>query len=82
MPYITSIERLALKRGREEGLEKGRAEGILEGIEWDLESKFGSSGRKLLPRARALGSVAALRRFARFLKSAKNIEQVRSRLGE
>ncbi len=74
MPYITSFERLAKEEGREEG--------ILEGIELDLETKFRSSGRKLLPKVRALGSLEALRRFARFLKKAKNIEQVRLRLSE
>ncbi|MCI0639586.1 MAG: hypothetical protein L0Y72_18930 [Gemmataceae bacterium] len=78
MPYITSIERLAMRKGREEG----REEGILEGIELDLQTKFGSNGRKLLPKVRALGSVAELRRFARFLKIAKSITQVRSRLIE
>ncbi|MCI0740535.1 MAG: hypothetical protein L0Y72_15920 [Gemmataceae bacterium] len=78
MPYITSFERLA----KEEGREEGREEGFLEAIEMDLETKFGSSGRKLLPKVRTLGSLDALRRFARFLKRAKNIEQVRSRLSE
>ncbi|MCI0381278.1 MAG: hypothetical protein L0215_27145 [Gemmataceae bacterium] len=70
MPYITSIERLAKK------------EGILEGIELAMEMRFGSSGRKLLPKVRALGSVDEVRRFARFLKNAKSIEQVRSRLSD
>lgn len=32
MPYITTAERIGLKKGREEGRQKGRQEGILEGI--------------------------------------------------
>ncbi len=93
MPYITSIERLARKEGREEGRKEGRKEGreegreegrdvLLESIELVLEAKFSSSGRKLLPKVRALGSVDELRRFVRFLKNAKSIEHVRSRLTE
>jgi hypothetical protein len=86
MPYITSIERLALKEGRKEGREEGREEGLeqglLEGIELDLRTKFGASGRKLLSKVRALGGVAELRKFARYLKTAKNLEDVRSRLAK
>ncbi|MCI0643100.1 MAG: hypothetical protein L0Y72_18455 [Gemmataceae bacterium] len=81
MPYITSFERLAKKEGREEGREEGR-DALLESIEIVLESKFGSSGRKLVPKVRALGSVDELRRFVRFLKNAKSIDQARSRLSE
>nr|VFJ47937.1 MAG: Putative transposase, YhgA-like [Candidatus Kentron sp. FM]VFJ62057.1 MAG: Putative transposase, YhgA-like [Candidatus Kentron sp. FM]VFK07319.1 MAG: Putative transposase, YhgA-like [Candidatus Kentron sp. FM]VFK07903.1 MAG: Putative transposase, YhgA-like [Candidatus Kentron sp. FM] len=31
MPYVTSVERLAIQRGMQQGLEKGRLEGRLEG---------------------------------------------------
>jgi predicted transposase/invertase (TIGR01784 family) len=33
MPYVTSIERHALKQGRLEGIELGKKEGIEQGIE-------------------------------------------------
>ncbi|MCI0684635.1 MAG: hypothetical protein L0Y71_21270, partial [Gemmataceae bacterium] len=79
MRYVTSIERIALKEAREEGREEGR-EGILEGIEFLLEEKFGSRDRKLLSKVRSLGGVPELRRFLRFLKDAKTLEEVRSRL--
>ena len=31
MPYITSIERMGLERGRQEGLQQGRQEGLQQG---------------------------------------------------
>ena len=36
MPYIASIERLAKKEGREQGLEEGREQGLEEGREEGL----------------------------------------------
>lgn len=73
MPYLSSIERNALAKGREEG----REEGLLEGIELVLDARFGQSGRRLLSKVRALGDVSELRRFARFLKTAKTLADVR-----
>jgi len=37
MPYITSVERVGMKKG------------LLKGIELGLEVKFGAEGLKLLP---------------------------------
>ena len=92
MPYVTSIERLAIKEGREQGLELGREQGLeqgreqglrqglLEGIDMDLHAQFGQAGRKLLPKVRALDGLPELRRFARFVKSAKSLAEVRAHL--
>lgn len=76
MPYLSSIERKALDRGREEG----REEGLLDGIAILLETKFGKAARKLLPQVQALGTVAELRRFMRFLESTKSLDEVRKKL--
>jgi len=84
MPYVTSIERLArkegLEEGRQEGLEEGRQEGLLEAIALDLEIKFRSAGKKLLPRIRALHDIEKLRALARAVKSAETIEDVKRSL--
>jgi predicted transposase/invertase (TIGR01784 family) len=96
MPYLTSIERLALdeglkkglEQGREKGLEQGREqgreqglrEGLLESIDLDLTENFGRPTRKLLEQIHAISDIARLRRFARFLKKAKTLEEVREHL--
>jgi len=45
MPYVTSVERLAIQRGMqqglEQGLEQGRLEGKIEGLERLLVKRFG-----------------------------------------
>jgi hypothetical protein len=73
MPYQTSIERHALKEGREQGFR--------EGIAVALEAKFGKPGRKLLPQVRELQDLAALRALSRaLLKSATTLDEVRKLL--
>lgn len=83
--YVSSIERLGYQRGVEEGIEKGiekgREEGLLEGIALVLDARFGASGLKLLPKVNALGELAQLRKFSRFLKTAKTLKEVRDYFG-
>jgi len=94
--YLSSIERHGFKKGLEEGLQKGLAkgiekgikrgraegqsEGLLEGIEIVLETKFGVDGTKLLRKVKQLDGFTALRNFAKFLKRATTIAEVREYL--
>ncbi len=73
MPYVTSIERFALERGRQEGLE----EGLLKAIALGLELKFGAAGKRLLPKIQALHNVERLNALTRALKSAETIEEIK-----
>jgi flagellar biosynthesis/type III secretory pathway protein FliH len=85
MPYLSSIERNALEKGIEQGLEQGiqqgLQEGLLLGIEIALQAKYGRQGEKLMAQVRALNDLPRLRRFARFLKTAKTLAEVREFLG-
>jgi hypothetical protein len=74
--YITSVERLAIKRG----IEKGLKQGLRECIALALETKFGEDSRKLLRRVRAVDDVASLRALSRALKTASTLEEVRQLL--
>jgi hypothetical protein len=84
MPYVTSIERLALAEGREIGREEGREVGLLEGLQEGLvvalEAKFGPTGRKLTSKVKQIQHLAQLRTLEKKIKAAKSIESVRKHL--
>jgi hypothetical protein len=73
MPYVTSVERMALERGRQEGF----VEGLLEGIAVALETKFGAAGKRLLRKARGIEDLERLRALARALKTAESLDDIR-----
>ncbi len=42
MPYVTSVERMGLERGRQEGRQEGRDEGIREALRRIVQARFGT----------------------------------------
>jgi len=86
MPYITSVERRALERGRQEGRQEGRLEGevsgLQEGIELALELKFGADGLALMPAVREVRKPELLRSIRQTLRTAETLEPVRALLSE
>jgi hypothetical protein len=75
MPYVTSIERLALeksrKEGRKEGREEGREEGLLKGIKSVLEIRFGPEAAAIMTQVRHLSSAAVLEKV---LQASKTVD--------
>jgi hypothetical protein len=69
MPYVTSIERLAM--------EEGHREGLLEGIKLMLEAKFAETDKQLLEDIRAVTDLRKLRKLARGITKAKTAVEVR-----
>jgi hypothetical protein len=72
MKYVSSVERVILKREKE----ASHAEGLREGIADLLESKFGAPGLELLPKVESLRGLAELRKFAQFLKKAATLDEL------
>jgi hypothetical protein len=68
MPYVTSIERLALEKGREEGL--------LEGIQSVLEIRFGREAAAIMTQVRHLSSTAVLEKVLQAAKTANRPEDL------
>ena len=76
MPYVTSIERIALERG----LEQGEVRGLRRGIELGLELKFGEAGLQLLPLVRAVERLDVLQAVQESIRTAPNADEIRDLL--
>ena len=89
MPYITSVERIGIKKGIEQGMQQGMQQGIqqgmqqgmqqglLAGIELGLELKFGSEGLRILPEVSKVEDVDVLRAIHEGLKRANTVDELR-----
>jgi hypothetical protein len=69
VPYITSVER--------HGIEKGKREGLLEGITICLKLRFGAEGVALLPTIRAVTDVDRLQAILKAMETAADFEELR-----
>jgi hypothetical protein len=76
MPYVTSIERFAMEKGRE----KGRLQGLMEGLALVLEEKFGVGGARLMSRVRKVQNADELLTLAKAIKNAATLAEARALL--
>jgi hypothetical protein len=65
MPYITSVERLAIKKE------------LLTGLELALELKFGTEGLQFLPELRTVHDIDVLRAIQQAIRTATSLDDLR-----
>jgi hypothetical protein len=65
MPYVTSVERIGIKKG------------LKQGIELSLELKFGSEGLLLMPEISEINDLDVLETIMSGIKTAKTIDELR-----
>ncbi len=73
MPYITSVER----RGIEKGKKEGATGGLLKGIETSLEIKFGAEGLEIFPEISQIQDVDVLEAILTGIKTKNTLEELR-----
>lgn len=74
MPYVTSIERRAEERGRQQGL----LTGTLDAIGLGLELKFGSDGLRLLTEISQIHDLEVLKTIQEGLRRVNSIDELRA----
>lgn len=81
MPYVTSFERVGIKKGlqqgRVEGLQQGLRKGFLSAIEFGLDLKFGAAGLALLKEIRQIEAIAMLQEIQNALRTATTLDELR-----
>ncbi|HRI12225.1 MAG TPA: Yae1 family protein [Verrucomicrobiota bacterium] len=94
MPYVTSIERLGIQKGRQEGLQEGRQEGIQKGllvgrveaaredIQEALLARFGPLPAELIQAIEAVSERAQLRRWLRLAVTVPSLEAFQGAMSE
>ncbi|MBI2565764.1 MAG: hypothetical protein HYV63_01860 [Candidatus Schekmanbacteria bacterium] len=80
MPHVLSIERIAEKRSREEGLQEGRQQGLrdclIEAMALGLELRFGESGAGLSALVEKITDLDRLRKIKRAIAEGASLDAV------
>lgn len=77
MPYVTSVERRAEKRGQIKGEIEGQRQELYAGIEVALDIKFGSAGLDLMLTILQIEDVDILRTIRNSIKTASTPDELR-----
>ena len=75
MPYITSVERMAIQQGREQ-----MRRVLLESLALGLELKFGDAGIEIVPEVSQIEDVKQLRAIQSGLRTAQIVGELRQTL--
>ncbi len=78
MPYVTSFERIGIKKG----VKKGLVTGLEEAVEAVLEARFGKKGVQLLAKVDLPKDFRGLRRLRRNLLGAQSLGEAASLVGK
>lgn len=73
MKYVTSIERIGIKQG----LQQGSQQSLLKGIALGLELKFGDEGLRELPEIRKITDIDVLNAILERIKTLSTINELR-----
>ena len=81
MRYVTSVERIGIQQGIEQGtkqgIEQGTKQGLIKGIALCLKLKFGESGTNLLPEIEQITDVDTLSAVLDAIETVDTVEQLR-----
>jgi flagellar biosynthesis/type III secretory pathway protein FliH len=87
--YITTAERIGMKKGFEQGLQQGMQQGLQQGIqqgiqrgllkaiELGLKLKFGVEGLRIYPEIKKIEDVDVLEAISEAIETAQSIEDIR-----
>jgi hypothetical protein len=81
VPYITSVERLGIEKGKCEGLIEGKREGLLKALTLGLKLKFGTEGLALMPVLQVITEVDKLETLCDAIESLPSLEEFRQLCG-
>jgi hypothetical protein len=77
MTYISSVERIGIRKGLEQGRQEGRQEGLLDGIALALDLKFGDESQPVIAEIRQLGDLAIIQAIYDAIKTAGSLDALR-----
>jgi hypothetical protein len=81
MSYITSVERIGMRKGLEQGLaqgrQEGRREGLLDGIALALELKFGAESEPMMAEIRQIADLSVIQAVYDAIKTVQTLADLR-----
>ena len=76
MRFVTSAERIGIKKGLKLGEERGETRVLIEAIEDILDIKFGEKGIFMMNRIKGIEDIKRLRAIKAFIKKSSSIEEI------